>query len=359
MIIKKKSINSNKIDSYQKELPLEIINKINSYKENSHRFVNKIILKNDYFELTISTKTKELSISKKKNVIYSNIPYDTARQYMQTATFHYLLNKFTAIEYIKKHEFNIKMYIEESLRQLGRLPKFNYAMVIQKEYSKIFSNPLFSIQIIGRMLQHDDTGPISASLPKKFLYDENKSTGIYEYLYQYIKFTIELFNEVPIITNENTKLLKLNTQEFNVNDKSIYKNQNSHLKNISNVAQEIGFALNDMEKQLGEQYCKKPLLKTELVNGIQSYYKDYIPHSVDPKILEPYFKNVLAQDNMNLINVVSDIHVTDGKLPFFNSNFNIIAGDILDSKIYDHSIKGVCVIGNHELFNLIDEKKSK
>src|SRR5699024_8166999 len=65
------------------------------------------------------------------------------------------------------------------------------------------------MQILGRMLQHDETGPLSANLAGKFLYDVNQNTGITGYLVEFLKYVIETINELPIATDgERVKLLE-------------------------------------------------------------------------------------------------------------------------------------------------------
>ncbi|WP_324199190.1 hypothetical protein [Carnobacterium viridans] len=71
------------------ELPSEIIARFELYPENIRRPVNKTLFRNEYFELRYNMKTKDLAISSRGDIVYSAIPYDTARNYIQRAAIQY------------------------------------------------------------------------------------------------------------------------------------------------------------------------------------------------------------------------------------------------------------------------------
>lgn len=54
-----------------------------------------------------------------------------------------------------------------------------------------------------------------------------------------------------------------------------------------------------------------------------------------------------------MVNVVSDSHTTDGEFPFVNKNFNVLVGDMSDSHVTSEDIKGLYVIGNHDLIDVL------
>src|SRR5699024_1576170 len=73
-------------------LPLALVEKIEGYPENKRRPVNKTVFKNEYFQLTYNTKNVSLAISSNGDLVYSAIPYDTGRNYIQRAAIQYLLH---------------------------------------------------------------------------------------------------------------------------------------------------------------------------------------------------------------------------------------------------------------------------
>src|SRR5699024_8570175 len=166
------------------------------YPENRRRSVNKIIHRGDYFNLVYNLNDQNIVFQKKDEIIFSAIPYDTARKYIQRAAILTLLYPDATKEYLKKHKSNLMKYIEQSLRQVGKSTG-----LASQYYQEIFCAPLFMMQILGRMLQHDETGPLSANLAGKFLYDVNQNTGITGYLVEFLKYVIETINELPIATD--------------------------------------------------------------------------------------------------------------------------------------------------------------
>lgn len=55
--------------------------------------------------------------------------------------------------------------------------------------------------------------------------------------------------------------------------------------------------------------------------------------------------------------MTSDSHSLSGELPFKNKNFNILVGDISNSHVKNNQIKGIYVIGNHEIIDSLEEIK--
>lgn len=321
------------------------------YSENRRRSVNKIIHRGEYFNLIYNLNDQKILIQKKDELIFSTIPYDTARKYIQRAAILTLLYPDATKEYLKKHKLNLIKYIEQSLRQVGKSTDLS-----GRYYQEIFRSPLFMMQILGRMIQHDETGPLSANLAGKFLYDVNQNTGITGYLVEFLKFIMETTSELPIATDgEKVNLLKnfKNGELTNSIYGQVYISNYSepHLSLLPEKVQ------NEMSKKLMnvDSYIvdsSKPMLRSKVGSALDKVRKNYIAHSITPSYLEPMFTNVLSTKNENLINVVSDIHSTDGKIPFQNANFNILAGDLSDSVVSDVDMKGIIVIGNHELSDI-------
>ena len=327
------------------------------FPENRRRPVNKIIQRGNYFNLVFNLNEQKMVIQKKDEIVYSAIPYDTGRNYIQRAAILTLLDPDSTKEYLVMHKTNLMKYIKESLRQVRKPDS-----LAEEYYNEIFNQPLFMMQVLGRMLQHDETGPLSANLAGKFLYDVNLNTGITGYLVEFLKFAIETTRELPIATDgERVTLI----ENFKNNEliNSIYGHV--YLSNYSNLNLNLlpEKTQNEISKELMtvDNYIvdpSAPMLRSEVGEALQNVRKNYIAHSINPQLLEPLFENVLPTHNDNLINVVSDIHSIDGHLPFQNENFNILAGDISDSVAKDENIKGLIVIGNHELSDIVTLKNN-
>lgn len=350
-----RSSNYTKETENKLELSKTISKSIEEIPENSRRTVNKIVKKGDYFNVIYNLNTAKLELQKSDKLIYSSIPYDTGRKYMQRAAILTLLYPESTTDYLNRHKANIMTYIQIALKQTGHKKAKS-----EEYYNLIFEQPLFMIQILGRMLQHDETGPLSANLAGKFLFDINQMTGITGYLVEYIKFIIETAREFPIATNGDTINL-IENYKNNELETDIYKQ--SYLTNHSHL--HIDILPKSIQKEIENNLIAidnysiditKPLLKSEVGSVLKNVRKKYVAHSIEPSILEPHFTNVLSTTNNNKINVVSDIHSLNGKLPFQNKNFNILVGDLSDSGVSDAKIRGIAIIGNHELSDLIPKE---
>lgn len=317
-----------------------------SYPENRRRRVNKVLFKNEYFQLIYSTKNNELSISSGGDLVYSAIPYDTARTYIQKAAVHYLRRPEEVHNYLRTHKENILTYIIKSVKMLtGEEIKRDSKEAITF-YEEIFEYPLFEIQILGRMMQHDETGPLSANLPGKFLLSENIKTGIAGYVFEYLRFLNQTMNTLPIVTDgKRVDLLNEATDTLLVAQPYTEK---LYAELLPTKLSEI-----NEEKEAYANALKYPLLKSEFGKEIKRTRKQYVAHSVHPDELTAEFSNVLGKQNHHLVNVVSDIHALDGNLPLLTTHFNILAGDISDSHVIDQQIQGIYVLGNHELLDVL------
>ncbi len=100
---------------------------------------------------------------------------------------------------------------------------------------------------------------------------------------------------------------------------------------------EHALAVTDSAQMVNTQ----PLLRSQYGEELSRTRENYVAHSVHPDEAEKYFKNVHSAENRNLINVVSDIHAQDGKLPFVNRHFNVLVGDVSDSHVQDEEIEGI------------------
>lgn len=348
------------------ELPSELVAYFNLYPENTRRPVNKTLFRNDYFELRYNMKTKDLAVVPRGDIVYSAIPYDTARNYIQRAAVQYLLHPEEAREYIKMHKNNLEKYIKLSMFQVTNKRMNKNNIEVKKAYNAIFQNPLFEIQILGRLLQHDETGPISANIAGKFLFSENVNTGISEYIFEYLNFVVQLTNLLPIKTDGKV----VEFIEKNQLERSFSKNRNKDefLNYKSDIKQSSSFIPQELKESLensimiAKQFQPvkvEPILRSKSGKEISDLRKKYIPHSVHPKDTEKYFENILSTENTNLLNVISDVHSSDGNLPFINKNFNILVGDISDSQVTNRDIKGLYVIGNHELVDVLPSSREE
>lgn len=342
-------------------LPLEIATRIDLYPENKRRPVNKTIFKNEYFQLTYNMKENSLNISSRGDLVYSAIPYDTARNYIQRAAIQYLLHPEAAHQYIESHKINLETYLKLSIFQVTNKRVDENSAKVTQAYEAIFKDPLFEIQILGRLLQHDETGALSANLAGKFLFSENVKTGISGYISEYLKFVVQLTQALPLMTDgKNIRLLESVMQNSALSA--------NHLTFESDITSALSLLPQEVKQTIENSIIigiqtiptnNKLLLRSEFGKELSEVRQNYVAHSVDPRELEQYFENVLPTENPNLVNVVSDVHATDEKLPFTNKNFNIIVGTSEDSPIVDEEIKGLYIIGNHELSDVLPKSQSK
>lgn len=310
--------------AYELKIPTQLKKIIEENNTNKKRKINFLLTDNDNFELNLNIKNKKIEILKKENLYYSILPYDLSRKYIEKATYLYIIAPEKIDKYINKHYDNIITYISLSLFQITGI-KFNEnSYEVLREFEKINENYLFKIQIAGRLMHHDATGPLSASLPFKFIYNYNVSTGVLGYI-----------NEL------------LNFYKINVNALGI-----SQFKKL-----EIAYNDNNMKSSIilyDEPITfKKSMLSNEEIQNIKKFKKEYLAHSKNPDLIKKYFKNIYSTETNNIINVVSDIHATGGKFEFESPNFNILVGDLSESNVIDSKIRGIAVIGNHDLIEYI------
>ncbi|MGX7125482.1 metallophosphoesterase [Enterococcus viikkiensis] len=337
-------------------LPLALASRIELFPENKRRPVNKTVFKNEYFQLTYNTRDHSLSISTKGDLVYSAIPYDTARNYIQRAGIQYLIRPEGVRQYIELHQSTIENYLVKSIFQVSGQKVSENSFDVKQAYNAILQNPLLEIQVTGRLMQHDETGPLSANLAGKFLFSENLKTGISGYLSEYLNFVIQATNALPLmIDGGNVRLLDSTEPDplLLENNLSIHSNIETALALLpQEVKQGIENALQLTNQPL---INTQPLLRSEYGKELTHLRENYIAHSVHPDELAQSFENVHSAENRNLINVLSDIHATEGQLPFVNRNFNILAGDVSDSKVENQEIAGIYVIGMHELLDVLPE----
>lgn len=334
-------------------VPKVLTERIEQYPENKRRPVNKTIFKNDYFQLTYNTKKASLAIASKGDLVYSAIPYDTARNYIQRAAIQYLLHPEDIRRYIELHQTTLEKYLMLSIFQLTGSRVDENSFEVKQAYQAVLQNPLLEIQIAGRLMQHDETGALSANLAGKFLFSENKKTGIAGYISEYLNFAVSLANSLPLMIDGNdVKLLDTQVPLSIDNSLSIHSDIEPALTRLPEEVQSgIKNALVVADEAVVVN--TEPLLRSKHGEELSRVRENYVAHSVPPDEAEKYFKNVHSTENRHLINVVSDVHAKDGKLPFINRHFNILAGDISDSHISDDEVAGLYVIGGHELVDVL------
>ncbi|MBV7391933.1 metallophosphoesterase [Enterococcus sp. ALS3] len=334
-------------------LPPELTTRFALYPENARHPVNKTLFKNDYFQLTCNVRENSLAISSRGDLVYSAIPYDTARNYIQRGAIQYLLHPEEVRKYVVSHKKNLEKYLSLSIFQVtGKRVEADSPEVIEA-YQAILDNPLLEIQILGRLLQHDETGPLSANLAGKFLFSENVKTGIAGYLAEYLNFVVQLTQSLPLMTDgKSVQLLATEAQSEG--------KQQQLLTFDSDISSALALLPQELQRSIVGEYQvpkvnTKPLLRSEYGAELAKVRENYIAHSVHPDELTTHFENVHETENTNLINVVSDIHATDGKLPFSNQHFNILVGDSSDSQVTDKTIRGIYLIGHHDIVDVLNE----
>lgn len=343
-------------------LPPELATRFELYPENKRRPVNKTLFKNDYFQLTCNMRDLSLAICSQGDIVYSAIPYDTARNYIQRAAIQYLLHPQAVRKYVESHQATLEKYLMLSIFQVTSKKVDEHSPEVQQAYQAIFDNPLFEIQILGRLLQHDETGPLSANLAGKFLFSENIKTGISEYISEYLNFVVQLTHSLPIMTDgRNAQFLETSkTSLMNQPTQPVLSYQSDITPGLELLPQAVNQSIKNSIVLANQTMPvrSKPLLRSEFGQELAEVRKNYVAHSVHPGELEGYFENVHSADNSNLINVVSDMHSLNGQLPFINRHFNILAGDASDSRVHDEEIRGIYTIGNHDLVDVLPETRN-
>lgn len=341
-------------------LPAVLAERLELYPENKRRPVNKTLFRNDYFQLTCNMRDNSMSISSRGDIVYSAIPYDTARNYIQRAAIQYLLHPEEVRRYIDMHKPNIQQYLVLSIFQVTGKRVSKDSPEVAQAYRAILENPLLEIQILGRLLQHDETGPLSANLAGKFLFSENVKTGIAGYVSEYLNFVVQLTQALPLTTDgKNIQLLEA-TIPAALEAEEMYK----QLTYESDIAPALDLLPQEIKQTIERSIIhttqpmltnNQPLLRSAYGKELSEVRRNYVAHSVEPQELKQYFENVLPTENMNVVNVVSDMHITDGRFPFSNTHYNVLAGDIIDSDVTNEKIKGIYVLGNHELAAVLPE----
>ncbi|MFC4770408.1 metallophosphoesterase family protein [Enterococcus hermanniensis] len=356
---KKNELKISVAPAHIKENPLpQLINqRIELYPENKRRPINKTIFRNEYFQLTFNTRDQSMAISSKGDLVYSAIPYDTARNYIQRAAIQYLLHPAEARSYIESHKENLEKYLMLSLFQTTHQKVTEDSIEVKQAYQAIFKNPLLEIQILGRLMQHDETGPLSANLAGKFLFSENVKTGIAGYISEYLAFVVQLTQALPLMIDGQQVQLIENTEEtlIGLNYSTDITPGLSLLPQP--LKQSIQAALADSNQEMLSN--TRPLLRSEYGAELSRLRENYVAHSVRPDNIADHFKNVHSNENRNLINVISDIHAKNGELPIVNRHFNLFIGDISESRISDSEIKGLYVIGGHELVDSLPQEQDQ
>ena len=316
---------------------LKIINSfIDSNPKNKRRRRNKIILENDSFELIYDKQKEDVMIVKKDDLYFSIIPYDTSRKYIETATLLYNQNPEFLDDYLVKHQEKLSTYVKFALFQVtGERYEANSPEVLH-ELSFLDKDIYFKIQVVGRLLQHDETGPLSATLPYKFLYQFNMKTGIHGFINEWLRFLKQTKETFPLSIEVGKPLL---IEE---------KNQKGTSNRTELALLEVPYGLTLRKSELSQGQL------TELM----AIRKDYKAHSKHPREIQEYFDLVHPNRTDNLINVVSDFQSKTGELLLESPHFNIFVGNLVhesstSSHLMNDKLKGIGVMGNHDIVQLV------
>lgn len=300
--------------------------------KNKRRRRNKIIVENESFELIYDVKQQEIQVAKKDDLYFSIIPYDTSRKYIETAVLMFIEKPEFLDEYLKKHTDNLKTYVKLALFQVTGKRFEDNSLEVLNELSYLETDIYFKIQVVGRLLQHDETGPLSATLPYKFLYHFNLKTGIHGYIKEWLIFLGETVKQVPVTLEGSRPMLLEEKSKEKINQEDYALVLAANMKGLT---------------------LRKSELSTTQLNELMTIRKDYKPQSKHPSEIAQYFDIVHPNKTDNLINVVSDIHSTMASIPLESPNFNIIAGDLVDGlsevTVQNQDLKGIAVIGNHDI----------
>lgn len=194
-----------------------------NFPEDKGRPVNKILRKSDYFYLLYNTRNEKLSIEPRNDLIYAVIPYDLGRHYIQRAAIQYLINPRSVMQYLRSHEFNLRVYLKLSIYETTRKKVDSNSKLVTDALNFLYEQPLFAIQVCGRLMQHDETGPITTNLAGKFYPSKMQINGISGYVVMYLKFILESRQTLALITDGEDVSLGLGNKK---------QRQNADLKKI-------------------------------------------------------------------------------------------------------------------------------
>ena len=303
---KKKGNRISKLESQElmDALPEKLQRLISGIPENRRRLANKFLDIDQYFDLIYNLRDKSLEI-KSHDLEYSTMPKDYDRTYIQRAACLYLKDPQYVHDFIKLHRPILEIYLNKAIGDKTKSEAKKSEL--DSAYNDIFKDPLFEIQIMGRLISHDENEPISGNIYLKFLYSCNKATGISNYVRQYLQYVKKITSNYEVITDG------ININFYDKNNEETLPGQ-VLLGNIDDTA------LN--------------LISEKAYKSEDDFF---------------IFPQVLQTNNDNQINVVSDIE-TFNEIPFTNQNFNILAGDIVESDFATNpSIKGIIVMGNWDI----------
>lgn len=131
---------------HSSELPAIIQDSISSIEKNKKRRINKIILDDQYFNLELNLNHYQYKIVA-NDLVYSAIPYDTGRVYIEEAACFSLTRPSETQRYLRKHEPNIRIYMAVALLQLTGNEYDVNAPEVTAEYNKLFTYPLLVFKL--------------------------------------------------------------------------------------------------------------------------------------------------------------------------------------------------------------------
>ncbi len=325
----------------EKSIPRNIYNLIISNETNKLRTVNLVILEDKNFELTYNAKTYKYEIQSKPGTIYSEIPFDTCKNYMVKALFNSLVQPNEFIAFIDDNELEIKDYIVKALKSISVNPNQSIVNEVFDSYKK---DPLLMVQIVARILQSKDTGSIETSLAEKFLPEYKDMAKINSFLNKALLFC----NHISESLNLDENILCLcNNMELNSN------HYISDTNELDTIKQQINSMI-EQTKSVANYMINNATIEEAIKKEKRARKDEYTPkqnfYSKSQTSMQILWTDQLT--NHNRINVISDTHWANPKdYPVFSDQFNIIAGDIIELKTKSN-IKGICVLGNHDIFAL-------
>ncbi|MGQ5377287.1 hypothetical protein ACUCH6_10295 [Lacticaseibacillus paracasei] len=158
---------------------------------NRRRTKNFALITGEVLEVNVNVETGRWALALPgQELIYSTIPYDMSKRYI---AFLSILDVFENVAVGNFLKDNLKIYDVYLKRGLRQTPA-----KIERQHEYLEKDARFKICVAGRILQHLDTGPLTASLREIMLYQSVTNTGTLDFVEEVQTFVRNL-NVNPVI----------------------------------------------------------------------------------------------------------------------------------------------------------------
>ncbi|WP_270229763.1 hypothetical protein [Lacticaseibacillus paracasei] len=142
---------------------------------NRRRTKNFALITGEVLEVNVNVDTGRWALALPgQELIYSTIPYDMSKRYIAFLSILDVFENVAVGNFLKDNLKIYDVYLKKGLRQTPAK--------IEKQHECLKQDARFRICVAGRILQHLDTGPLTASLREKMLYQAVINTGTLDFV---------------------------------------------------------------------------------------------------------------------------------------------------------------------------------